>query len=525
MINRREFVAAAGAVLAGAPTTGLRRWGALAGSLAGNPTRLFADETGAQQINIDLGSKTTSLPHFWEKAAGSDRTVVGLREQWRQDLVRCHRETGIESVRCHGLFDDEMGIAAQGAGKFNFLYVDQIYDFMLDHGVRPFVELSFMPEAFASSGNRIFAYKGNVSPPKDWKNWYEMVRTFTDHCAKRYGLQEVRGWKFEVWNEPNIGFWAGTQEQYFELYKQSVQAVKDVDKDLQVGGPSTAQLAWIPDLIAYCSQNNVPIDFVSTHVYPSDPQHKIFGKDNMYPYEQVIPRGLEQIKHQVESSKMPRLPIWLTEWSSQNPAFIADTVKNCIGLAEAMSYWTFSNVFEEMGVPGGIFNSTFGLLDQWGIARPSLHAFSLLHKMGKERIPAGDGPVLATRRTDGSTAILVWNLIPTKNAGLFANGDPFAAGGGTQGAVGTTLDLQLSLIGYKGARSVKITQVNGETGCAQPAWKAMGSPKYPSHEQVEKLRRSAELPAPEVRPLPVGNSLPLSITLPPNGIALLEFAN
>jgi xylan 1,4-beta-xylosidase len=130
VINRREFVAGAGAVLAG--------------SLAGEPARLLALDNEAAQISIDLGSKTSSLPHFWEKAAGSDRTVVGLREQWRQDLVRCRRETGIQSDRCHGLFDDEMGIASQGAGKFNFLYVDQIYDFMLDQGVRPFVELSFM---------------------------------------------------------------------------------------------------------------------------------------------------------------------------------------------------------------------------------------------------------------------------------------------------------------------------------------------------------------------------------------------
>jgi xylan 1,4-beta-xylosidase len=496
----------------------------VAGNLTGHPSSLFALDSQSAQIAIDLGGKTTPLPHFWEKAAGSDRTVVGLREQWRQDLVRCQREAGIQSVRCHGLFDDEMGIAAQGAGRFNFLYVDQIYDFMLDQGVRPFVELSFMPEAFASSGNRIFAYKGNVSPPKDWKNWSDMVRAFTDHCVKRYGLAEVRGWKFEVWNEPNIGFWAGTQEQYFELYRQSVLAVKDVDKQLQVGGPSTAQLAWIPDLIDYCAQKDVPLDFVSTHVYPSDPQQKIFGKANMYPFEQVIPRGLEHIKSQVESSKMPHLPIWLTEWSSQNPAFIADTIKNCVGMTEAMSYWTFSNVFEEMGVPSGAFNSTFGMLDQWGIARPSLHAFSLLHKLGEDRIPAGDGPVLATGRADGSTAILLWNLIPTKNAGLFANGDPFAAGGGTQGAAGNPLPMELSVHGYKGARSLKITHVNGETGSAQPAWKAMGSPKYPTREQIHKLRDAAELPSPEVRSLAGGSTVPISITLPPNGIALLEFA-
>ena len=282
---------------------------------------------------------------------------MGLREQWRQDLVRVQKETGIQSVRCHGLFDDEMGIAAAGAGNFNFLYVDQVYDFMLDHGVRPFVELSFMPEAFASSANRIFAYKGNVSPPSNWQNWHDMIYAFTDHCVKRYGIAEVRDWKFEVWNEPNISFWAGSQDEYFELYRQSALALKKIDSALLVGGPSTAQLGWIPELIQYCASHGVPLDFVSTHVYPDDPQKYIFGKDHLYSFEQVIPRGVEHVKQQVENSKMPRLPLWITEWSSQNPAFIADTIKNCVGLAEAMSYWTFSNVFEEGGVPSGIFNS------------------------------------------------------------------------------------------------------------------------------------------------------------------------
>ena len=400
MISRREFVTRAGVLLA-----------ATCSNPAGRLVAQEAEQNGGLLISIDAARTTGSLPHFWERAAGSDRTVVGLRQQWREDLVRVHRETGIQSVRCHGLFNDEMGIAASGAGNFNFLYVDQIYDFMLDNGVRPFVELSFMPEAFATSANRIFAYKGNVSPPRNWQDWYDMVRAFTEHCIKRYGTAEVRRWKFEVWNEPNIDFWAGSQEQYFELYKQSALAVKKTDSEIQVGGPSTAQLDWIPDLIAYCSANGVPIDFVSTHVYPNDPQKHIFGRDHLFSFEEVIPRGVAQVKHQVEASKMPHLPLWITEWSSQNPAFIADTIKNCIGLTEAMSYWTFSNVFEEGGVPNGIFNSSFGMLDQWGIARPALHAFVMLHKLGESLLHADSGPVLATRRVDSSIAILLWNLI------------------------------------------------------------------------------------------------------------------
>ena len=479
-----------------------------------------ATDAAAQAVSIDVDKIAGALPHFWEKAAGSDRTVVGLRTQWRDDLVRVHREAGIQSLRCHGLFDDEMGIAARGAGHFNFLYVDQIYDFMLDQGVRPFVELSFMPESFASSANRIFAYRGNVSPPRKWQDWRDMIQAFAAHCVKRYGIAEVSGWKFEVWNEPNIGFWAGSQDEYFELYRQSALALRDVDKRLQVGGPSTAQLGWIPDLIRYCSQHNVPLDFVSSHVYPNDPQGYIFGKERMYSFEEVIPRGIELVKHQVESSAMPHLPVWITEWSSQNPAFIAHTVNSCIGLAEAMSYWTFSNVFEEGGVPSGIFNSTFGMLDQWGIARPSLHAFAFLHRLGDTRLQSGDAPVLATRRPDSSLAVLVWNLIPTKDARGIANGNPIAAGGGDTGSTGTAKTIQLKLQGWQGRNNVMVSQVNNTVGTALPAWKAMESPQYPSRDQLAQLRAAAELPAAELRELAADGTI--SITLPPDGIALLE---
>ena len=410
-----------------------------------------------------------------------------------------------------------MGIAAHGAGNFNFLYVDQIYDFMLDHGVRPFVELSFMPEAFANSANRIFAYKGNVSPPRKWQDWHDMVYAFTDHCVKRYGIAEVEGWKFEVWNEPNISFWAGSQEDYFEPYRHSATAVKKVDKRLMVGGPSTAQLAWIPDLIQYCVRQDVPIDFVSTHVYPDDPQKLIFGQDHLYPFEQVIPRGLEQVKHQVESSKMPNLPVWLTEWSSQNPAFIGDTIKNCIGLTEAMSYWTFSNVFEEGGVPSGIFNQTFGLIDQWGIARPSMHAFAMLHKLGDTLVQSDPGPIMATRRSDGGAAILIWNLIPATQ-GSVANGNPLAATGGSSKSNGQAKHFRLKLNGVQG-HSITVSHVNSQVGTAIPKWQQMGSPKYPSQAQIEALRKASD-PGP-AEDVPIRDHK-LTLTLPPMGLAVIE---
>ena len=510
-MNRRDFIAGTGLALAGV----------MAGRLEASEAEGATDST----ISIDLARTTGSLPHFWEKAAGSDRAAIGLRDQWRQDLVRVHRDTGIESVRFHGLFDDEMGVAAPGAGKFNFLYVDQVYDFMLDHGVRPFVELSFMPGAFATSANTMFSYRGNVSVPRKWKDWHDMVQAFTEHCVQRYGLAEVSGWKFEVWNEPNIGFWAGTQVEYFEMFRQSALAIKSVSGRLQIGGPASAQLGWIPDMIHYCAENGVPLDFISTHIYPDDPQSYIFGKEKMYSFEQVIPRGIELAKKQIEASRMPQMPLWITEWSSQNPAFIADTLKNCIGLTEAMSYWTFSNVFEELGVPSGIFNSSYGMTDQRGIARPSLHAFTFLHKLGDTRLQCDKGPVLATRLAEGRAAILLWNLIPASDASDVANGNPIASIAGGSGKRGSNRTYRLKLNGLKGTQSVAIHHVNDRAGSAIPKWKEMGSPQYPSREEIAQLRAAAELPKPELRSISPQETSSLVITLPPNGLALIEISS
>lgn len=479
-----------------------------------------AGEGQAVTVDVDVAAATSPLAHFWEVAAGSDRAVIGLRDQWRQDLIRVHRETGIGSVRFHGLFDDEFGIAAQGPGALNFNYLDQVYDFMLDHGVRPFVELGFMPEAMASSGNRIFFYKGNTSPPRRWEEWRDLVQAFAQHCVERYGATEVRGWKFEVWNEPNIAFWTGSQADYFELYRQSALALRQVDRQLQVGGPATAQLGWIPDLIKYCSTQGAPLDFVSTHVYPSDPQTALFGKEGAFPYEEVIPRGLKQVQAQVQGSAMPHLPVLLSEWSSQNPAFIAETIKNCIGLADMMSYWTFSNVFEELGPPR-FFNSSFGMLDQRGIARPSLHAFAMLHKLGAERLPA-NGPVLATRRANGAAAILVWNLIPEMDAGSMASGDPTKGQGGWFSDRGPELQVSLKLRGWRGSRTARISQVNSRSGSAYGAWIGMGSPASPTPDQLGLLRRAGELPEPSTTRLRAGHEVALELSLPPNGLALVE---
>jgi xylan 1,4-beta-xylosidase len=481
---------------------------------------------GSKRVDIDLRRDTRPFPHYWEECAGSDRTAVAFRAQWQQDLVRARELTGVKAVRCHGLFDDEMGVCraiGPDGPQLSFLYVAEVFDKMLELGVKPFVELSFMPLPMASSRNTVFWYKGNTSPPVKMEYWSQLITAFTAFCVKRYGISEVGKWDFECWNEPNIAFWAGQQSDYFELYRATALAVKSVDRRIRVGGPATAMVAWIPEFIDYCARNNVPADFVSTHIYATDPQETIFGKENAVPINEVMPRAFVQCQDQIRSSKMPKLPLLITEWASQNPAFIGQMLRDCAGLTENMSYWTFSNVFEEGGPATQFFNSTFGMIGQRGVARPSLHAMTLAHRLGDKRLPASDGPVLATQRADGSRAILGWNLPPGQprrgpgGGGFGRRADPVAQAKSEM--EGDPLSLTLRFAGLGENSRARVTWIDMMRGSALPAWEAMGSSEYPAAGEVQKLRDAAALPSAEERPLRNGE---LTLELPPSGLALVE---
>jgi xylan 1,4-beta-xylosidase len=484
----------------------------------------------AQQVNSGPANRVLSikthetkgaLPHVWEECFGSDRAVVGLRQQWLSDLELVKKTIGMKSVRFHGLFNDEMGVWPSGPKQPNFLYVDMVFDAMLDRGIKPLVELSFMPGALASGTNTAFFYKGNSTPPKEMAQWGELIRALASHCIGRYGIEEVAIWNFEVWNEPNLKyFWAGTKEQYFELYKCAAIALKGINKRLKVGGPSTAQTAWVGDLLEFCASQQVPIDFASTHVYPDDPQAKLFGEGAHYPLEEVMPRALTMVRKQIKDSKFPDMPLYLTEWCSQNPAFIAHTIKSTIGLADMMSYWTFSNVFEEQGVPKGFLNNGFGLLGMRGVPRPSYYAFSLLHKLGDIQLKSDEGPVLATRCKDGSLAILVWNLTPQAPGQHSSMGDPLTQSSMAFDTKGETLSLTLALDGVHPPTRARITRVDNTSGDFHHAYEAMGSPAYPTTEQIAEIKQKSELKAPEV--VHMNPQKLISVSIPPNGLALLE---
>src|SRR6202453_4084134 len=387
--------------------------------LAISPTSSYLNAQAVSQpevLVVDATAPAHPFPHFWEQMFGSGRAILSLRDDYRNDLRTVKQITGLKYIRFHAILDDEVGVYAedpQGQPVYNFPYVDQIYDGLLANGVRPFVELSFMPKQLAAHDTlQAFWYHPNVSPPKDWSRWDALVTAFTQHLIDRYGLDEVSQWYFEVWNEPNLDFWAGEPRQasYWELYDHSAKEIKAVNPRLRVGGPATAQAAWVDAFIKHCAENNVPVDFVSTHVYGNDRAQDVFGTDENIPRDKMLCRAVDKVHKQIAASSMPHLPLI---WSEFNASYmnepdvtdsiymgpwLADSIRQCDGMVSMMSYWTFSDVFEEQGVVKTPFYGGYGLIAAGGIPKPAYNTFKLLHQLGDQRIALGSESALLTRK-------------------------------------------------------------------------------------------------------------------------------
>jgi xylan 1,4-beta-xylosidase len=467
-----------------------------------------------QPATIDTQAAARPFPHFWEQMFGSGRAILSLRDDYRSDLRTVRDATGLQYVRFHGIFDDEVGVYDKGA--YNFSYVDQIYDGLLANNVRPFVELSFMPKDLAASQTpHAFWYKPLPNPPKSYNAWGELIGRFARHLVDRYGIDEVSQWYFEVWNEPNIDFWTGNPKQstYFQLYDAAVKALKSVSPRLRVGGPSTAQAAWVDAMIAHAVQANVPLDFVSTHVYANDSPQDVFGTPGPINRFDMVARSVKKVYDQVKVSARPNLPIIWSEYNASyaneppvtDAAFmgpwLANNIRLCDGMQTMMSYWTFSDVFEEQGVIKTPFYGGFGLLAERGIPKPAFHAFQLLHRLGTQRIPVDTPWILATRRDDGALVIAAWNYSAPEDAGK-------------------PMNARIQFRGAHGGQA-RITTIGPLQGSPLPAWEAMGKPASPTREQTVQLQRAAQLPAPETRAI-TNNAIDL--TLPPHGLALIEIA-
>lgn len=450
----------------------------------------------------------------WKNCTTVGRAYDALRADVQQHLDYLQREIGFSYIRFHALFHEDMGVvkrAEDGSIYYQWHHIDKLYDSLLEKGLRPFVELNPMPQALATGSQTMFHYRMNVTPPADYGEWNELVFAFATHCVERYGLAEVEAWYFEVWNEPNLkGFWSGTQDEYFRLYDEAAAALKKVSPSLRVGGPATAAAGWITEFLEHCSTRNVPVDFVSTHLYPMDEPIR-YGSVAASPHEpgEFFAAGVRRVRELVRSSPFPDLEIHWTEWNAQTAAdrdsvtFLdnpyVDTLygagfvaRECIALdaeCESLAYWAATDVFEEHPIPGAPFSCTYGLVSVHGIPKATANAFRLMARL--------DGPLLdlsTSPATDadawgcGAVAVLHGpSLRVLLYNHLFAT-MPAREPWRVDVRLTDLRDIGLS----PGEYVMTSLHVRKGAGSAREIWEAIGSPNSLTPTQLAALRQAAE---------------------------------
>ncbi|GAA5167790.1 MULTISPECIES: GH39 family glycosyl hydrolase [Amycolatopsis] len=521
------------------------------------------------RIDGDL-PRETPLPHSWAACVGAGRANEALRADWQRQFTEAVAACGFRAVRFHGVFHDDMFVYRESYGHgfgrnsplaapvHTFSYVDKVFDFIVESGARPFVELGFMPRELATKQETVFWWGAHCSPPNDMGRWAELVARAVEHWIGRYGLDEVRQWRFEVWNEPNLvpHFWTGTKTEYFELYERTVTAIKAIDAGLKVGGPATSVFVpddryrgevedrsamhatasasdvdaldwrpvWIEDFLGWCAKRDLPVDFVSTHLYPTDFAYGADGEAvQIARYADATFDDLTVLRQLLADSQYPDAEVHITEWSTSPSArdFIHDTVfaatyitrayLKCVGLADSISYWTFTDVFEEGGAGLGPFHGGFGLVNESGIHKPTFHAFRMLNGLGDRLLLATDeGVVTRDSRTSALSAVF-FNYpgkLALKSTGSYPETRALAEAGPHR-------RVRHTISGLEPGTTFLAEVLDWEHGNVAEAWYQLGSPLNLSRAQSEYLSGVADALRRFTLTVTGDGTLEIDVELPP----------
>ncbi|MDR1538890.1 MAG: xylan 1,4-beta-xylosidase [Clostridiales bacterium] len=457
---------------------------------------------------------------------GTGRIGLALQREYAEHLKAVQKSIGFRYIRGHGLFSDDMGIYRELAvdGEilpvYNFTYLDRVMDLYLENSIRPFLELGFMPDKLKSGDETVFYWKGNVSPPASYEKWSDLVTSSLSHLIERYGRDEAASWPVEVWNEPNIPFWAGSMEEYFKLYDYSAAAVKKADPSFKVGGPAICGIEtekWLSAFFEHCALNNTPLDFATRHCYTANmpEQRGQFTYQSLKEPQVMIEELKETREIMARYPKTADLPLHITEFnSSYSPlcpvhdtgfqaAYIARILSEAGEYADSYSYWTFSDVFEEMDVPMSQFHGGFGLMALNLIKKPVFYAFEFFSKAGKQLLYRDDN--LIVTRDEERYAIIGYNWHDVSD-----------------GKASEERKYSI-LLPTLGERAMLVSKDVGGGG-ANPlnAWSCMGKPRTLDKTQVEILRAASE-PLQSMRKVFESDGMyRIDLAIPCNRLIMLE---
>ena len=456
--------------------------------------------TPPRTIVVNLNNSAGPVDRFFDLSVGSDYPGTLIRNDSQAQLKLTVDELGFRYIRFHAIFHDVLGTVRIEDGKtvYNWTKIDQLYDDLLARHIRPFVELGFTPKALATSNNSIFYWNGNTSHPKS-EGWRDLIDAFIRHIESRYGKDEVRAWFFEVWNEPNLsGFWeGGDQKAYFDLYDLTAKTIKSIDPELRVGGPSTAGAAWVPEFLAHVKQSGAAVDFVTTHTYGVqggflDEEGKSDTK--LDPSPNAIIGDVQRVRAQISASPYPGLPLYFSEWSTSytprdsvhdsyiSAPYILAKLRASQGLVQGMSYWTYTDLFEEPGPPSAPFQGGFGLLNPQGIRKPAFFAYKYLHALQGESLATSDPQAMLSTKNGDFTAV-IWDFEqPDQNV----SNRPFYTKLVPNRAA-APVELQVNHLVPNQAYRLEVNRTGYHANDAYSAYIEMGSPKDLTTKQVAHL--------------------------------------
>ena len=459
-----------------------------------------SQQSPPRRIIANIGDVTGSVDHFFDLSVGSDYPGTLIRDDSQAQLKLVADELGFRYVRFHAIFHDVLGTLRIENGKtiYNWSKIDQLYDDLQTRHIKPFVELGFTPKALATSQNSIFYWNGNTSHP-DPAGWHDLVDAFIRHVEERYGKDEVRTWYFEVWNEPNLsGFWeGGDQKAYFELYDLTARTIKSIDPALRLGGPATAGAAWVPEFLEHVKQSGAGVDFVTTHTYGVDGgflDEEGKSDTKLSPSPDAIVGDVRRVREQISASPFPNLPLYFSEWSTSytprdsvhdsyiSAPYILSKLKACEGKVQGMSYWTYSDLFEEPGPPTAPFQGGFGLINPEGIRKPVFFAYKYLHSLQGSSIATSDQQALLATK-GGDFSAVIWDFEPpnqkVSNRPFYTKVIPAYPAKPVQ--------LQLSHLVPNSGYHLEVHRTGYRANDAYTAYIEMGSPKELTKAEVSKL--------------------------------------
>jgi xylan 1,4-beta-xylosidase len=489
---------------------------------------LARGQSSSRTISSDFNAITGTKSTVYRQCVGAGRVDDALRADWQQQLRTCKQEIGFEYLRCLGVLQDELAVYSEDAAGhpiYNWQYIDIAYDFLHSIGVRPFVEIGFMPQALASIKTdpsalppdkrqnaklapAAFWWHADMSAPKSWRRWDDLITALVRHWTDRYGAAEVRQWYFEVWNEADYPpFFTPVNEdtryeEYFALYDHTARAIKSVDPAYCVGGPAAAGPYLAPEFVAYCAEHHTPVDFLSYHGYgigkgpaATDPD----GKPGVYlnPNLDAVADQLVGERTGIRQAGSLDLPVYVTAWNSSyvnydhihdsyfQAPYILEQLKRTESFA-SMVYWTFTDIFEAIGPPTTPFEGGFGLINLQGIKKPAYFAYQFLNQLGDQQLKDSDDRSWVCRDKAGGIQVLAYDLTDPRGSNpAISDGNLF--GKPIVPGEKPPLDVRISSV-PPGRYHLAVRRIGYKENDAFTAYMEMGSPSQLTLAQVQRLQ-------------------------------------